>query len=115
MTINLYHTLYVKGHPIEVRVEAMNNPDEEGSEEVLSSYRDPYAANLKKLHTCLTQEKPIVITPEDTVNQSRLFKMMFGKPKQQETGDQSSLRRYSSTNGLIFQITRSGKSREPQA
>lgn len=72
-----YNTPYVKDVPIRVIVEEMNEHGESQKREVLSSYEDAYAAELKELYACLVHGQPIKTTAEDAIMDLKLFRMMF--------------------------------------
>lgn len=72
-----YNTPSVKELPIRVVVEEMNEHGESQKREVLSSYEDAYAAELKELYACLVRGQPIRTTAEDAMMDLKLFRMMF--------------------------------------
>ncbi|KAI9742804.1 MAG: hypothetical protein M1818_003533 [Claussenomyces sp. TS43310] len=74
-----YQTPYVKGLPIVVRVEELDERGEASTREIRSSYEDAYTLELKELHACLTEGKEIKTTAEDALMDLKLFKMMFDK------------------------------------
>jgi len=54
-----YDTPYIKGLPIKVKVDEINEHGEAVTRGVLSSYEDAYTAELKEMHACFTQGKEI--------------------------------------------------------
>lgn len=74
-----YDSPYVKGLPIRVRVEEVNEHGEVQSREVLSSYEDAYTAELREMHECFTGGKEVKTTPEDAMEDLRLFDMIYQK------------------------------------
>ena len=80
-----YDTPFVKGLAIKVRVEETNEHGEVVTREILSSYEDAYTAELKELHECFTQGKPIKTSAEDACKDLELFQMIYERwEKQQE-------------------------------
>ncbi|KAF2135903.1 uncharacterized protein K452DRAFT_322791 [Aplosporella prunicola CBS 121167] len=74
-----YDSPYVKGLPIKVRIEELNEHGEIQSREVLTSYEDAYTAELKEMHACFVDGKKIKTTPEDALQDLQIFDMMYKK------------------------------------
>ncbi|OJD30330.1 nad binding rossmann fold [Diplodia corticola] len=74
-----YDSPYVKGLPIKVRTVGVNEHGEVETKEVLSSYEDAYTAELKEMHRCFTEGAPIKTTPEDAMEDLKLFDMIYKK------------------------------------
>jgi hypothetical protein len=72
-----YDSPYVKGLPITVEVEELNEHGELQKREVLSSYEDAYTAELQELHECLTSGKQIKTTLEDAREDLTLYDQMY--------------------------------------
>jgi predicted dehydrogenase len=72
-----YDTPYVKGLPITVRVEEVNEHGEKQCREIVSSYEDAYTAELQELYACLVDGKPIKTTAEDALDDLRLYDLMY--------------------------------------
>ncbi len=79
-----YDTPYIKGLPIRVIIDEINEHGEAMTKEILSSYEDAYTAELKELHSCLTSGKAIKTTAEDAMQDLILFKMMFEQYDRQQ-------------------------------
>lgn len=79
-----YDTPYIKGLPIKVIIDEINEHGEAVTREILSSYEDAYTAELKELHSCLTSGKAIKTTAEDAMQDLILFKMMFEQYDRQQ-------------------------------
>ncbi|KAK4695211.1 hypothetical protein P7C71_g2498, partial [Lecanoromycetidae sp. Uapishka_2] len=78
-----YDTPYIKGLPIKVKVDEINEHGEAVSREILSSYEDAYTAELKEMHACFTEGKKIKTSAEDAMQDLKLFKMMFEQHERQ--------------------------------
>ncbi|KAL0261450.1 hypothetical protein SLS55_002880 [Diplodia seriata] len=78
-----YDSPYVKGLPIKVRTVGVNEHGEVETKEVLSSYEDAYTAELQEMHKCFTEGAPIKTTPEDAMEDLRLFDMIYRKYDEQ--------------------------------
>ena len=78
-----YDTPYVKGLPIKVKVDEINEHGEVISKEITSSYEDAYTAELKEMHACFTEGRGIKTTAEDALQDSRLFAMLLEQHRQQ--------------------------------
>ncbi|KAK8157518.1 hypothetical protein BKA80DRAFT_291141 [Phyllosticta citrichinensis] len=74
-----YDSPYVKGLPIKVRVAEVNAHGEFVTREMLSSYEDAYTAELQEMHASFAQGRPIKTTPEDALQDLRLFDMIISK------------------------------------
>jgi predicted dehydrogenase len=72
-----YDTPYVKGLPIHVRVEEINEHGEKQLRDIVSSYEDAYTAELLELYACMVDGKPIKTTAEDAMNDLRLYDLMY--------------------------------------
>lgn len=72
-----YDSPYVKGLPITVEVEELNEHGELQRREVLSSYEDAYTAELQELHACLLGGKQIKTTLEDARQDLALYDEMY--------------------------------------
>ncbi|KAH6690669.1 myo-inositol 2-dehydrogenase [Plectosphaerella plurivora] len=72
-----YDSPYVKGLPITVQVEELNEHGEVQRREVLSSYEDAYTAELQELHECLRSGKQIKTTLEDARQDMALYDQMY--------------------------------------
>lgn len=77
-TVNIqYDTPYIKGLPIKVRVDEMNEHGYGISKEILCSFQDAYTAELLELHRCLVDGKEIKTTASDAYEDLKLFDMMY--------------------------------------
>ncbi|KAF2494852.1 NAD(P)-binding protein [Lophium mytilinum] len=74
-----YPSPYVKGLPIIVKVDELNEHGETQTREILSSYEDAYTAELKELHACITQGKTIKTSAVDALEDLTLYDMMYKK------------------------------------
>ncbi|EED18313.1 NAD binding Rossmann fold oxidoreductase, putative [Talaromyces stipitatus ATCC 10500] len=74
-----YDSPYVKGLPIKVHVEEVNEYDEKQVREVLSSYEDAYTAELTEMYTCFVNGKEIKTSAEDALEDLRLYDAMYRK------------------------------------
>jgi len=72
-----YNTPYVKGLPIVVKVDELNEAGEASSREILSSFEDAYTVELKTMYACVVEGKPIKTTPEDALQDLKLFDLMY--------------------------------------
>ncbi|KAI9152312.1 Myo-inositol 2-dehydrogenase [Paramyrothecium foliicola] len=72
-----YDSPYVKGLPIKVEVEELNDHGEIQKRSVLSSYEDAYTAELQELYKCLVDGKEIKTTAKDALQDITLFDMMY--------------------------------------
>lgn len=74
-----YNTPYVKGLPIVVKVDELNDDGEATTREILSSFEDAYTAEFKEIHDCLVEGKKIKTTAEDALEDLKLFDLMVKK------------------------------------
>ena len=81
-----YDTSYIKGLPIKVKVDETNEHGEVVSKEKLSSYEGAYTAELKELHVCLTEGKPIKTSGQDAIYELELFKLFYEQYDRQQKG-----------------------------
>ncbi|TVY32436.1 Inositol 2-dehydrogenase, partial [Lachnellula occidentalis] len=72
-----YNTPYVKGLPIVVKVDELNDAGETSSREILSSFEDAYTVELKNLYSCFVEGKPIKTSAEDALQDLKLFDLMY--------------------------------------
>jgi len=72
-----YDTPYVKGLPIKVKVDELNEAGETSSREILSSFEDAYTVELKEVHECFVNGKAIKTTAADASMELELFDMMY--------------------------------------
>lgn len=82
-----YDTPYIKGLPIKVKVDEVNEHGEMTTREILSSYEDAYTAELKEMHACLTEGREIKTSAKDATKDLELFKMLFDQYEQQRFED----------------------------
>jgi predicted dehydrogenase len=80
----MYDTPYVKGLPIVVKVEELNEHGEASSRELLSSYEDAYTVELKEVYDCFVSGKKIKTTAADASKELELFDMMYKQLAKQE-------------------------------
>ena len=72
-----YDSPYVKGLPIKVKVEELNDDGEFQTREILGSYEDAYTSEMTEMYECLVNGKTIKTTAEDAMQDLQLFDMMF--------------------------------------
>ncbi|KAI0153269.1 myo-inositol 2-dehydrogenase [Xylariaceae sp. FL1272] len=72
-----YPSPYVKGLPITVEVDEVNDHRETQSRTMLSSYEDTYTAELREVYEWATNGKPIKTTAEDAMQDIRIYDMMY--------------------------------------
>ncbi|EEY19634.1 myo-inositol 2-dehydrogenase [Verticillium alfalfae VaMs.102] len=72
-----YDSPYVKGLPITVEVDEVNEHGEVQHRQVLSSYEDTYTAELQEIHDCFVKGKIIKTTPKDALEDITLYDMMY--------------------------------------
>jgi predicted dehydrogenase len=72
-----YDTPYVKGLPIKVRVDELNDNGEASSREILSSFEDAYTVELKEVYDCFVNGKAIKTSAADASLELELFDMMY--------------------------------------
>jgi hypothetical protein len=70
---------YVKGLPIKVRVDELNESGEAVTREILSSFQDTYTCEFEELYKCLVEGKSIKTSARDALDDLRLFDMMYKK------------------------------------
>lgn len=70
---------YVKGLPIKVKVDELNESGEAVTREILSSFQDTYTCEFEELYKCLVEGKPIKTSAGDALDDLRLFDMMYKK------------------------------------
>ncbi|KZF23963.1 NAD(P)-binding protein [Xylona heveae TC161] len=80
-----YDTPYVKGLPIKVTVDELNEFGEATSREILSSYEDAYTAELKEMYECLVNGKEIKTTVQDAIHDLKLFDLMYTQLERQKS------------------------------
>lgn len=71
-----YNTPYVKGLPIVVEVDELNEKGERTRRSVQTSFEDAYTAELRELYECLLHGKPIKTSVADAMEDLTLFDMM---------------------------------------
>ncbi|OCL02408.1 NAD(P)-binding protein [Glonium stellatum] len=74
-----YPSPYVKGLPITVKVDELNEHGEIQAREMLTSYEDAYTAELRELHSCIVEGQQIKTTAEDALQDLKLFDLMYKK------------------------------------
>ncbi|CAJ2506108.1 Uu.00g002380.m01.CDS01 [Anthostomella pinea] len=74
-----YDSPYVKGLPIKVHVEEVNDQGEPQKREILCSYKDAYTCELEQLHACLVDGKEIKTSVTDALEDLKLFDMLYKK------------------------------------
>lgn len=79
-----YDTPYVKGLPIKVKVDELNDAGEATSREILSSYEDAYTVELKEVYECFVNGKAIKTTAADASKELELFDMMYKQLTKQD-------------------------------
>lgn len=72
-----YDTPYIKGLPIVVKVDELNEAGEATTREILSSFEDAYTVEMKEMYECFMNGKLIKTTAEDAMQDLKLFDMMF--------------------------------------
>ncbi|KAJ5216218.1 uncharacterized protein N7498_002625 [Penicillium cinerascens] len=78
-----YDSPYVKGLPIYVEVDEVNERGEAQHRSVLSSYEDAYTAELQELYESLVNGKPIKSTVSDAKQDLQIYDMMYRRLSQQ--------------------------------
>lgn len=78
-----YDSPYVKGLPIYVEVDEVNERGEAQHRSVLSSYEDAYTAELQELYEALVNDKPIKSTLFDAQQDLQIYDMMYRRLAQQ--------------------------------
>lgn len=74
-----YDSPFVKGLPVRVVVEEVNEHGEIQTREILSSYEDAYTAELAEMHACLTQGRQIKTSVEDAIQDLTIYDMMYAE------------------------------------
>lgn len=74
-----YDTPYIKGLPIKVHVDEMDEHGHAVAREVLCSFEDAYTSELIELYSCLVEGKEIKTSAEDALQDLQLFGMMYKK------------------------------------
>ncbi|KAH7073749.1 hypothetical protein BKA63DRAFT_514719 [Paraphoma chrysanthemicola] len=72
-----YDSPYVKGLPIKVIVQEVNDAGEIQTKEIIGSYEDAYTAEFLELHECLVNGKDIKTTAEDALNDVKIYDLMY--------------------------------------
>ena len=72
-----YDSPFIKGLPIKVTVQEVNDHGEMETREVLGSYEDAFTTELKELYECLVNGRTIKTTVEDAAMDMKLFDMMY--------------------------------------
>ncbi|KAK9416600.1 putative Myo-inositol 2-dehydrogenase [Seiridium unicorne] len=72
-----YDSPYVKGLPITVVVDEVNEDGEVQRKEMLSSYEDAYTAELQELYECVVNGKTVKTTAEDAMQDIALYDRMY--------------------------------------
>lgn len=80
----VYDTPFVKGLPIKVKVDELNEHGEAVSREVLSSFEDAYTVELKDMYTCFALGETIKTSAEDACWDLELFDLMYKQLAKQE-------------------------------
>lgn len=79
-----YDSPFVKGLPIKVRVEEVNEAGEMEVREMLGSYEDAYTTELRELYECLVNGKAIKTTTQDALQDIKIFDMMYSQWNKQQ-------------------------------
>ncbi|KAJ4175319.1 hypothetical protein NW754_002321 [Fusarium falciforme] len=74
-----YASPYVKGLPITVEVDEVNDVGEVQKRVVLSSYEDAYTAELKELYDFIVHDKSIKTTAKDALEDLKLYNLMYAR------------------------------------
>lgn len=74
-----YPSPFVKGLPIRVKVDEVNEHGEVQSRDVLSSYEDAYTSELKELYAAVVEGTPFKTTAEDATKDLEIYDMMLKK------------------------------------
>tara|TARA_R110002003_G_scaffold214_28_gene16208 strand:+ start:2905 stop:3738 length:834 start_codon:yes stop_codon:yes gene_type:complete len=72
-----YDSPYVKGLPIRVVVQELNDAGEIQKREIIGSYEDAYTAEFLELHECLVNGKEIKTSAEDALNDVRIYDLFY--------------------------------------
>jgi predicted dehydrogenase len=76
-----YDSPYVKGLPIKVTVQELNEAEEMETREMLGSYEDAYTTELQEMYECFVNGKEIKTSAKDAMEELRLYDMMYRKWK----------------------------------
>jgi predicted dehydrogenase len=74
-----YDTPYIKGLPINVRVEETDGNGHAVCREVLCSFQDAYTSEFMEVHDCFVGLKEIKTSAKDAYEDLKLFDMMYKK------------------------------------
>jgi hypothetical protein len=74
-----YDSPYVKGLPISVEVEELNEQGEIQRRTMVSSYEDAYTAELQELYAVFANGKAIKTSVEDAKQDLQIYDMMYKK------------------------------------
>ena len=74
-----YDSPYVKGLPIYVEVDEVNEQGEIQRRTMLSSYEDAYTAELQELYEAFANGKAIKTTVKDAKQDLQIYEMMYKK------------------------------------
>lgn len=74
-----YDSPYVKGLPIKVKIQEMNEHGEFQTREILSSYEDAYTSELREMYECFVEGKEIKTSAKDAMKELKLYEMMYEK------------------------------------
>ncbi|KIX03491.1 uncharacterized protein Z518_07044 [Rhinocladiella mackenziei CBS 650.93] len=88
-----YDTPYIKGLPIKVRVDEINEHGEATIREIRTTYEDAYTTEAKELWACLVEGKEIKTSATDAADDVRLIKMMLDQFERQKCAGE--------TNGYV--------------
>lgn len=72
-----YDSPYIKGLPIKVVVEEVNEAGEFQTREMLGSYQDAYTTELQEVYAAFAEGKPIKTTVEDAMQDIAIFDSMY--------------------------------------
>ena len=72
-----YNTPYIKGLPIVVKVDELNEHGEASTREALSSFEDAYSVELQEMYRCFVEGMPIKTTAQDAARDLELFDLMY--------------------------------------
>lgn len=72
-----YDSPYIKGLPIKVVVEEVNEAGEFQTREILGSYQDAYTTELQEVYAAFAEGKPIKTTVEDAMQDIAIFDSMY--------------------------------------
>lgn len=74
-----YDSPFVKGLPIKVSVQEVNEAGEATSREMLGSYEDAYTLQMKGLYDCLVHGKEIKTSAKDALEDLKTYDMLYRK------------------------------------